>query len=101
MPRKSATGLAEPWWGNGYTGKAAAAVLAHGFMKAGYERITSGYRHGNEASRRILDRLGFRHIGHHLIFSAGRSAMMQAASVEITRREWLVRTRRERGEARR
>jgi RimJ/RimL family protein N-acetyltransferase len=80
--------LGEPWWGRGYMREAANAVLAHGFEAAGCERCTSGYRHGNEASRRILEGLGFRHTGHARRFSAARKAIMDVATLEITRREW-------------
>jgi hypothetical protein len=70
-------------------GEAVTAVLQHGFITGGYDRITAGYRHGNEASRRILLRAGFRHTGHTRRRSLGRKAMMDIATVEITRREWL------------
>jgi len=81
--------LGEPWWGRGLMGEAVTAVLKHGFITGGYDRITAGYRHGNEASRRILLRAGFRHTGHTRRRSLGRKAMMDIATVEITRREWL------------
>ena len=80
--------LSEPHWGKGYTREAAAAILEHAFTAAGYETIVAGYRHGNEASRRILIGLGFRHTGHAQVYSCGRKAKMLTARLELTRREW-------------
>jgi RimJ/RimL family protein N-acetyltransferase len=80
--------LAEPWWGRGLMGEAASRVLEFAFVTCGYERIIAGYRHGNEASRRILVGLGFRHIGHERVYSVARKGMMETAALEITRREW-------------
>jgi ribosomal-protein-alanine N-acetyltransferase len=81
--------LGEPWWGNGYMSEAARAVLHYGFGTIELERVTSGYRHGNEASRRILSRLGFRHTGHARVHSLALKRMISIATVEVTRREWL------------
>jgi RimJ/RimL family protein N-acetyltransferase len=81
--------LGEPWWGRGLMAEAASAVLGHAFTSAGLERLTSGCRYGNEASWRILSRLGFRHVSHARVYSLGRKAMMEIATFELTRREWL------------
>jgi RimJ/RimL family protein N-acetyltransferase len=84
--------LAEPVWAKGYGYEAAAAVTAHAFERAGLDRLVAGYRHGNEASRRILDRLGFRHVGHMDMYSRGAGRFTPTARLELTRREWLRRT---------
>jgi RimJ/RimL family protein N-acetyltransferase len=81
--------LAEPVWAKGFGYEAAAAVTAHGFEVAGHDRLVAGYRHGNEASRRILDRLGFRIVGHEMIYSQGVGHKTPVARLELTRREWL------------
>ncbi len=82
--------LAEPVWARGFGYEAAKAVTAHGFEYAGYERLMAGYRHGNEASRRILDRLGFRIVGHDLMYSRGAGHETPVARLELTRREWFL-----------
>jgi RimJ/RimL family protein N-acetyltransferase len=69
--------------------EAARAVRDFGFGRAGYDRLTSGYRHGNEASRRILIGLGFRHTGHKLVRSFALGRCVPIATVELTQREWL------------
>jgi RimJ/RimL family protein N-acetyltransferase len=81
--------LAEPYWKQGLMGEAARAVTEFGFGSAGYDRLVSGYRHGNEASRRILNRLGFRHTGHKWATSLALKRPVRIATVELTRREGL------------
>jgi RimJ/RimL family protein N-acetyltransferase len=80
--------LSDPYWGMGYTREAATTIIEHAFATTGYEAIVAGYRHGNEASRRILIGLGFRHTGHAQVYSLGRKAKVLTARLEITRREW-------------
>jgi RimJ/RimL family protein N-acetyltransferase len=81
--------LGEPWWRGGWMSEAAVAVVGHGFEGLRFERVTAGYRHGNEASRRLLLSLGFRITGHTRMFSRGARATVDVARTEITRREWL------------
>jgi len=81
--------LAETHWKQGLMGEAARAVTDFGFGRAGYDRLVSGYRHGNEASRRILIGLGFRHTGHKLTRSFALKRPVAIATVELTRREGL------------
>lgn len=81
--------LAETVRAKGFGYEAALAVTAHGFEVAGHERLVAGYRHGNEASRRILDRLGFRIVGHEMMYSRGVGRKTPVARLELTRREWL------------
>lgn len=82
--------LAEPVWARGLGYEAARAVAAHGFEIAGHERLMAQYRHGNEASRRILDRLGFRIVGHDMMYSRGAGHETPVARLELTRREWFL-----------
>jgi len=81
--------LAEAYWKQGLMGEAARAATDFGFGRAGYDRIVSGYKHRNEASRRILNRLGFRHTGHKWVWSFALKRKVEIATVELTRREWL------------
>lgn len=52
-----------PYWGRGYATEAAAAVVAYGFETCGLERIWAPRFHGNAASARVLEKLGFAHEG--------------------------------------
>lgn len=81
--------LAEAFWKQGFMSEAARAARDFGFGRAGYDRLISGYRHGNEASRRILNRLGFRHAGHKWAYSFALKRPVKIATVELTRPEWL------------
>jgi ribosomal-protein-alanine N-acetyltransferase len=52
--------LARRWWGQGLAPEAAAAVVAWGFAVMGLHRIEAGTLPGNDASVRVLEKLGFR-----------------------------------------
>jgi [ribosomal protein S5]-alanine N-acetyltransferase len=55
--------LARRWWGRGLAPEAAAAVVAYGFAVMGLHRIEAGVLPGNDASVRVLEKLGFREEG--------------------------------------
>jgi [ribosomal protein S5]-alanine N-acetyltransferase len=82
--------LGEEHWGRGYMSEAAPAAVAHAFKASGLDRLTASYQHGNEASRRILVGLGFRHVGHARSFSRARGKMVDCAFLELTSGEWLA-----------
>lgn len=50
-------------WGRGIASQAIALALEHGFGALGLHRIQAGVYAGNQASIRVLTRLGFRHEG--------------------------------------
>jgi ribosomal-protein-alanine N-acetyltransferase len=52
--------LARHWWGRGLASEAAAAVVAYGFAVMRLHRIEAGALVGNDASVRVLAKLGFR-----------------------------------------
>ena len=51
--------LAEPYWGHGYASEAARAAIAHGFAALGLPVIWSQTSSSNEASTKVMARLGF------------------------------------------
>ena len=51
--------IARRWWGRGLTPEAAAAVIRYGFTVLGLHRIEAGVLPGNDASVRVLHKLGF------------------------------------------
>jgi len=53
-------GLAREWWGRGLATEAARAVLAFGFDDPRCTRITAATDPPNEASQRVMERLGMR-----------------------------------------
>jgi RimJ/RimL family protein N-acetyltransferase len=48
-------------WGRGLATEAACAVRDHAFGVLGLTRLVSLIRHGNEASRRVAEKVGMRH----------------------------------------
>lgn len=55
--------IAEPYWGKGYTAEAARAVLGLVFAEYRPERVQARVIAGNDASARVLAKLGFRDEG--------------------------------------
>lgn len=51
--------IAHRWWGRGFASEAAAAVVRYGFAVMGLHRIEAGVLAGNDASVRVLQKLGF------------------------------------------
>jgi ribosomal-protein-alanine N-acetyltransferase len=55
--------FARAHWGQGYASEAMERVIAYGFNDLGLERLCARFHDGNEASRRLLERLGFAYEG--------------------------------------
>ncbi len=53
--------LGAPYWGRGIMPEAAGALLRHAFLDLGLSRVWCGYYDGNERSRRVQEKLGFRY----------------------------------------
>lgn len=51
--------IARRRWGQGFAPEAAAAVIRYGFSVLGLHRIEAGVLPGNDASVRVLQKLGF------------------------------------------
>jgi ribosomal-protein-alanine N-acetyltransferase len=55
--------FAKTYWGNGYAREATEAVIAQAFGPLGLRRLWARFHAGNEASRRLLEKLGFAYEG--------------------------------------
>lgn len=55
--------LAYDYWGRGIATEAARAVVAYGFTELGLNRIQATFDPRNDASGRVLEKLGFRYEG--------------------------------------
>lgn len=53
--------LRPPYWDQGYGREGAGAVIEHAFAVLGASALFAGHHPANEASRRLLGRLGFRY----------------------------------------
>lgn len=52
-----------PYWGRGLIPEATREIMRHGFEDLGLERMWCGYFDGNDKSRRVQEKCGFRY--HH------------------------------------
>lgn len=52
-----------PYWGQGLIPEATREIMRHGFEDLELQRIWGGYFDGNEKSKRVLEKCGFRY--HH------------------------------------
>ena len=50
-------------WGKGYAREAMERVVRYGFSELGLERLAARFHAGNEASRKLLEKLGFAYEG--------------------------------------
>ena len=76
--------LAGSTWGNGLATEGARAALAFGFGQAGLDRVVSIHQVGNDASGRIMEKLGMRFERETVDPSCGRPVRVY----EIVRADW-------------
>lgn len=84
--------IGHPYWGNGYATEAAAEALRYGFEDLKLNRICAGVFGGNEASIRVLQKLGMQHEGtarEHFYRDKYHDDVMYA----ILARDWRPRAR--------
>lgn len=55
--------LAEPFWGRGIMTEVVGVLIERAFGELGYNRLWAGYYEGNDRSRRVMEKCGFR--PHH------------------------------------
>lgn len=55
--------LRPEFWGQGYAAEAANAVIDYAFNTLNAERLFAGHNPNNLASKRVLEKLGFKYIG--------------------------------------
>jgi RimJ/RimL family protein N-acetyltransferase len=53
--------LQKPFWGQGYAVETTQAVMRYAFRTLGVKALFAGHNPGNTASRRVLEKLGFRY----------------------------------------
>jgi RimJ/RimL family protein N-acetyltransferase len=54
--------LRKAYWGQGYAPEATRAVMAYAFETLGVKELFAGHNPSNEASRRLLRKMGFRYV---------------------------------------
>jgi len=75
--------LGRPYWGRGYATEAGRAVVAYGLQR--FERLTSGYFEGNDASRRVLEKLGFQEVGRGARHSLASGRALPHVDMALTK----------------
>ena len=70
--------LGKPYWGNGYVTEAAEGLLDWAAREAGITRFVSGYIFDNPASGRVLEKLGFEHVGEIEMHVTGRNSIVRS-----------------------
>ena len=70
--------LARPWWGRGLATEGARAVLADGFERVGLDEIVSIRHVDNEASARVMAKLGFQFVRSTVVPSHGGHVVVTA-----------------------
>jgi RimJ/RimL family protein N-acetyltransferase len=83
--------IGEPYWGRGLASEAALAVLAHAFEDCAVAVLQAGTAMDNPASRAILRRLGFRHLGVGTIHSPVRRRDEPIDTFLMTAEDWRER----------
>ncbi|RAG81007.1 GNAT family N-acetyltransferase [Streptacidiphilus pinicola] len=74
------------FWGRGYATEAARPLLAYGFEKAGLDRVVSIRHPDNDASGRVMEKLGLRFAEEATVPSHGGRVLVDA----ITREEYAA-----------
>lgn len=60
--------VGKPFWNNGYITEASKELIRHGFEDLSVTNIWCGYYDGNERSKRVQEKLGFKY--HHTCYDA-------------------------------
>ena len=88
-PRKPEEGILEigfhlrpPFWGSGYAPEAARAVMRYAFHALGARALFAGHAPANDASRRVLQKLGFRHTHDEVYPPTGLNHLCYLLTVE-------------------
>ena len=80
--------IARPLWGQGLTTEAAQAVIAHGFEALGLARIQAAADIRNEASWRVMEKLGMERTGVAHSERLLRGERIDSVFYEVLAEEW-------------
>ncbi len=87
--------LGQRYWGQGYAPEGASAIFDHGFVTVGLDEVWAETMAVNAPSRRVMTKLGMRHVRtEHREWADPLPGADQGEVVyAVTREEWLSRTR--------
>jgi RimJ/RimL family protein N-acetyltransferase len=81
-------------WGKGYATEAATAVVRHAFEQACLAKLVSCCHNDNDASRRVLEKVGFQAMRQCTNFSIAQNREVAVTTMYLTRENWDQNTRR-------
>jgi RimJ/RimL family protein N-acetyltransferase len=84
--------LAPEIWGRGFASEAVAAVVTAAFKLTRVLEIEASVRIENPASRRVLEKAGFAHVGRGYRGAPARGAMVECDAFAYRRADWIART---------
>ena len=76
-------------WGQGYVSEAARAMTAR-YFRTGHEDLDSGYHLGNERSKAVLSKMGFRPTGRRSAKVASTNEDVIIQEMSLSRADWEV-----------
>jgi RimJ/RimL family protein N-acetyltransferase len=80
--------LAPEAWGKGLATQAAAAIVEAGFALTGTVEMLASVRVENAASRRVLEKCGFEHLGTAMQGAPARGIMVRCDQFRLARAAW-------------
>ncbi len=80
--------LGEPYWKQGFATEAGRAVVRFGFETLSLPCVTAGHFVENEASARVLAKLGFRYIGTAMRDCLARGCKVESRELILDRADW-------------
>jgi RimJ/RimL family protein N-acetyltransferase len=78
-------------WGRGYAVEAAFAAIEAHFADRRAGHLPSGHLPGNDRSRRVLEKLGFRPNGIRIVASRALAQHVESQAYQLTRTDWVLR----------
>jgi RimJ/RimL family protein N-acetyltransferase len=85
--------LAPEYWGEGYASEAVAAIVDAAFSLTLAVEIEASVRIENPASRRVLEKAGFRFVGAGPQGAPARGGLVDCERLALGRAEWAARPR--------
>jgi len=79
-------------WGRGYATEAVRAVVKAAFRLTAAVEIEASVQLDNAASRRVLEKAGFVHVGRGMRGAPARGAMIECDAFALKRADWAARS---------
>lgn len=81
--------IGQPYWGQGFASEAARALTNYGFTKGGIKRFIARHFNENDASARVLQKIGFRTSGTGMGWCEARQQEFEVKTYDM-RRPWTT-----------